>query len=65
MRHPNKRGNDILFTQQGHVDRFDHYCGPLGGDIRQSIQGREVENRDDPGGDAVQRKAQHRSGKKY
>ena len=46
-----QRGNDILF-QGGHdVDEFDHYYGPCGSDIRQSIAGPYVVNRDNPGGD--------------
>lgn len=46
-----KRGNDLLYQPQGNRDTFQHYHGPLGADVRQSIKGPHPENRDDPGGD--------------
>jgi len=49
------RGNDVLNTPHHDVDTFDHYQGPLGGDIRQSIKGATVNNRDELGGQQVQK----------
>lgn len=51
MKNPDKRGNDIIGAPQGNCDYFEHYHGPCGGDVRQSIRGPRVDNRDEPGGD--------------
>lgn len=59
------RGNDILFTPQENADRFDHYHGPLGGDIRQSIRGATVNNRDEQGGQSVQKLGRGLHGPKF
>lgn len=51
-----RRGNDLLFKSRGEADQFDHYLGPFGGDMRQSIAGPSGRNLDDAGGDQVYNK---------
>ena len=66
MKRPNdmKRGNDPLYKQRGEADEFDHYLGPFGGDVRQSIQGATVNNRDELDGFQVQKKGRGMAGPK-
>ena len=54
--HDLRRGNDLLYKPRGEADRFDHYLGPMGGDVRMSIEGPSVNNLDDAGGDQVYNK---------
>ena len=51
-----RRGNDLLYQPRGEADEFDHYLGPFGGDMRQSIAGPSGKNRDQAGGDQVYNK---------
>ncbi len=60
-----KRGNEILFTPQGNRDTFDLYHGPMGGDVRMSIRGASVNNRDELGGQQVQKVGRGPKGPKY
>lgn len=59
-----RRGNDILFKHRGEADEFDHYLGPFGGDVRQSIQGETVNNRDSHDGQSMQKKGRGMAGPK-
>lgn len=57
MKRPNdmRRGNDLLYKPRPEADEFDHYHGPFGGDVWQSIKGIQVDNRDQLGGQQVQK----------
>lgn len=57
MKRPNdlKRGNDLLFAQRGNADEFDHYHGPFGGDVRQSIRSQGGATHDEIEGFQVQK----------
>ena len=54
--HDLRRGNDLLFKPRGEADEFDHYMGPFGLDMRQSIAGPSGRNLDEAGGDQVYNK---------
>ena len=50
-----RRGNELLNKPRGEADEFDHYLGPMGGDVRQSIRSGAQQNRDDIEGFQVQK----------
>ena len=50
-----ERGNDILFKKRGNADEFDHYEGPMGGDMRMSIKSHGAMTRDRIEGFQVQK----------
>jgi hypothetical protein len=54
--HDLKRGNALLNATRGEADEFDHYLGPMGGDVRMSLEGPSGRNLDDAGGDQVYNK---------
>jgi len=53
--HDLRRGNDLLFKPRGEADAFDHYLGPFGSDMRMSIEGSTVNNRDTHGDTSKQK----------
>ena len=57
MKRPNdlRRGNDLLYKDRGHADEFDHYHGPMGGDVRMSIRSQGSANHDHIEGFQVQK----------
>jgi hypothetical protein len=50
-----RRGNDLLYKPRGEADEFGYYHGPFGGDMRSSILGPSVNNRDEIGGQQAQK----------
>ena len=53
--HDIRRGNELLYADRGHADEFDHYEGPMGGDMRQSIRSGGQTNHDEIEGFQVQK----------